>query len=139
MIPRRSPTILVPQRASVLSCLTQMMDLGDISLKARFKYRSGTPVLCSSVRTTEMSLAIMPRKLSICYQQFYLLARLYWRDQDFPDRVKHYFRDMIFAGDADNRNAVMVSNARYLAQQIAENRIIMNSMPSWEVAPEREA
>lgn len=122
----------------VLSCLTQMMDLGDISLKARFKYRSGTPVLCSSVRTTEMSLAIMPRKLSIYYQQFYLLARLYWRDQDFPDRVEHYFRDMIFAGDADNRNAVMISNARYFAQQIAENRIIMNSMLNWEVTPERE-
>ena len=32
----------------------------------------------------------------------------------------------------------MISNARYFAQQIAENRIIMNSMLNWEITPERE-
>lgn len=117
----------------ILSCLTQMMDLGDISLKARFKRRNGNPEFYSSVRTTEMSLAIMPRKLSVYYRQFYLLARLYWRDQDLPDRVEHYFRNVIFDGDPGDKNAVMIGNARYFAQLIVENRTIVNSMLNWQV------
>lgn len=120
----------------VLSCLTQMMDLGDISLKARSKRREGGPVFYSSVRTTEMSLAIMPRKLGGYFRQFYLLAQLYWRDQDFPDRVERYFLDTIFSGDPGGKNAVMIDNARYFAQLISENRMIVNSMLNWQIAPD---
>lgn len=120
----------------VLSCLTQMMDLGDISLKARSKRRDGNPVFYSSVRTTEMSLAIMPRKLSVYYQPFFLLAQLYWRDEDFPDRVERYFRDTLFEGDPENKNAALISNARYFAQLIIENRIIVDSMLNWRSLPE---
>lgn len=120
----------------VLSCLTQMMDLGDISLKARSKRREGVPVFYSSVRTTEMSLAIMPRKLGGYYRQFHLLAQLYWRDQDFPDRVEHYFRSEIFSGDLEGQNAVMIDNARYFAQLISENRTIVSSMLNWRIAPD---
>lgn len=119
---------------TVLSCLTQMMDLGDISLKARSKRMDGIPVFYSSVRTTEMSLAIMPRKLGGYYRQFYLLAQLYWRDQDFPDRVERYFRNTIFSGDPEDKNAVIISNARYFAQLIIENRMIVSSMLNWETA-----
>ena len=120
----------------VLSCLTQMMDLGDISLKARSKRLDGVPVFYSSVRTTEMSLAIMPRKLGGYYRQFSVLARLYWRDEDFPERVERYFRDAVFSGDPEGRNEVMISNARYFAQMISENRVIVNSMLNWDVAPD---
>ena len=115
----------------ILSCLTQMMDMGDVSLKARSKRREGMQVFYSSVRTTEISLAIMPRKLAGYYKQFYLLAQIYWRDHDFPDRVESYFRDAIFAGDPEGKNAVMISNARYFAQLISENRMIAKSMLNW--------
>lgn len=123
---------------SILSCLTQMMDLGDISLKARFRRHNGIPIFYSSLRTTEMSLAIMPRKLSVYYRQFYLLARLYYQDQDFTDRVEHYFRDVIFSGDPDNTHTVMISNARYFAQLIAENQMIAGSMLNWRFLQEWE-
>lgn len=122
----------------ILSSLTQMMDLGDISLKARCKRRDGEPVFYSSVRTTEMSLAIMPRKLSAYYRQFYLLARLYYQEPDFPQRVEHYFRDVIFSGDPERRNTVMISDAHYFAQLIADNRMIVSSMLNWKVTPETE-
>lgn len=122
----------------VLSCLTQMMDLGDISLKARFRHRNGIPVFYASVRTTEMSLAIMPRKLANYYRPFHLLARLYWRDEDFPDRAERYFRDVIFSGDPDYKHTVMIQNARYFAQLITENRILIGSMLNWEIATESE-
>lgn len=90
----------------------------------------------SSVRTTEMSLAIMPRKLGGYYRQFHLLAQLYWRDQDFPDRVEHYFRSEIFSGDLEGQNAVMIDNARYFAQLISENRTIVSSMLNWRIVPD---
>ena len=117
--------------SQILSCLTQMMDMGDLSLKVRFRRREGTQVFYSSIRTTEISLAIMPRKLAGYYKQFYLLAQIYWRDHDFPDRIESYFRDTIFAGDSEGKNAVMISNARYFAQLISENRMIAKSMLNW--------
>lgn len=120
----------------VLSCLTQMMDLGDISLKARSKRCNGRSVFYSSVRTTEMSLAIMPRKLSRYYQQFFLLAQLYWRDQDFPDRVEYFFRDVIFEGDPEGKNMTMILNAKYFAQLISKNQMIVDSMLNWKDLPE---
>lgn len=120
----------------VLSCLTQMMDLGDISLKARSKRCNGRSVFYSSVRTTEMSLAIMPRKLSRYYQQFFLLAQLYWRDQDFPDRMEYFFKEIIFGGDPEGKNATMIRNARYFAQLISENQMIVDSMLNWKDLPE---
>lgn len=120
----------------VLSCLTQMMDLGDISLKARSKRCNGRSVFYSSVRTTEMSLAIMPRKLSRYYRQFFLLAQLYWRDQDFPDRMEYFFKEIIFGGDPEGKNATMIRNARYFAQLISENQMIVDSMLNWKDLPE---
>ena len=120
----------------VLSCLTQMMDLGDISVKARSKRCNGQTVFYSSVRTTEMSLAIMPRKLSRYYRQFFLLAQLYWRDQDFPDRVEYFFKEMIFGGDPEGKNATMIRNARYFARLISENQMIVDSMLNWRDLPE---
>ena len=120
----------------VLSCLTQMMDLGDITLKVRSRWIDRMPVFYFSLRTTEMSLAIMPRKLGGYYRQFSVLARLYWRDEDFPDRVERYFRDAVFSGDPEGRNEVVISNARYFAQIISENRMVMNSMLNWDARGE---
>lgn len=116
----------------VLSCLTQMMDLGDISLKARSKRRGKRLIFYTSVRTTEMSLAIMPRKLSPYYRYFFLLAQLCWRDKNFPDHAERYFRDTIFEGDPDGTHETIISNARYFAQLIAENPMIVDSMLNWK-------
>lgn len=116
----------------VLSCLTQMMDLGDISLKARTKRRGKRLVFYTSVRTTEMSLAIMPRKLAPYYRHFFLLAQLCWRDKNFPDQAERYFRDTIFEGHPNGAQEVLISNARYFAKLISENRMIVDSMLNWK-------
>lgn len=117
----------------VLSCLTQMIDLGELSLKVRSRYCDGIPVFYTSIRTTETSLSIMPRKLSCYYRQFYLLAQLYWRDQNFPDRVERYFQNTIFSGDQEGKYKDVIGNARYFAQLILENKIITESMLNWMI------
>lgn len=115
----------------VLSCLTQMMDWGDVSLKARSTRRGGVPHFYTSVRTTEMSLAIMPRKLYPYYHQFFLLAQFYWQEKSFPDRVERYFKDVIFDGDSDGSHSRMIRDVRYFAEQISQNHDIVNSMLNW--------
>lgn len=115
----------------VLSCLTQMMDWGDVSLKARSTRRNGVPYFYTSVRTTEMSLAIMPRKLYPYYHQFFLLAQFYWQEKGFPDRVERYFKEVIFDGDSDGSHSHIINNARYFAEKISQNHDIVNSMLDW--------
>lgn len=115
-----------------LARLARMADFGDVVLTMRSKRRDGAPVFYPSVRTTAASLAIMPGRLSGYYRQFRLLARLYWRDRDFPERVERYFRDVVFAGDPDGRNAAVIGDARYFARLVAGNRPVVDAMLDWE-------
>ena len=63
---------------------------------------------------------------------FRLLARLYWRDDDFPDRVERYFRDDVFAGDSDGRHTRLIGEAKYFAQIVIEHRNVLGSILDWK-------
>lgn len=117
---------------TILSSLTQMIGLGDVSLRVRARCCDGLPKFFFAIRTTETTLSIMPELLGGYYPHFRLLARLYWRDDDFPDRVERYFRDDVFAGDSDGRHTRLIGEAKYFAQIVIEHRNVLGSILDWK-------
>lgn len=126
----------------IIAVLTQMMDRGDVSLKARAEEQKDGQFCCySSIRNTEMSLAIMPRKVSGHFREFFRLAQFFWRDNDFPQRAEAYFT-MLFSmesGDSGNLSPEaqeQIKSAVTFANIICENRKMVSSMMDWrEVFP----
>ena len=118
----------------MLSCLTQMLDRGDVSLKARApdEGHRRSHLYCA-IRNTEMSLAIMPRRISPYFMEFFHIAWLHWRNDDFPDRVSGYFAEMLYGllrkptEEADLR----LTDAVEFAQMICKNRSIVGPMLNW--------
>lgn len=126
----------------ILAVLTQMMDRGDVSLKARAEIEEdGRVCYCSSIRNTEMSLAIMPRKLSGHFGEFFRLAQFFWRDDDFPQRAKAYFTALLSLESEDARTLSpeareQIETAETFANMICGNREMVSSMMDWrEVFP----
>lgn len=117
--------------AAILSGLTQMMDRGDVALKARSD-SDGTICFHSVVRNTEMSLSIMPRRLGKnYYSKFFWFAQFYWREENFPQRVESYFRDVIFCGGNGLAERRYVADAVKFAELIQGHRDIVGSMLNW--------
>lgn len=118
--------------ASLLSGLTQMMDRGDVALKARAERDgSGKMFFYSAVRNTELSLSIMPRRLNGCYSEFFQIAQFYWRDDTFPKRVRLYFEDRVFRYDHRLEAKRYIDDAEEFAKLICEHRAIVDSMLNW--------
>lgn len=116
---------------SLLSGLTQMMDRGDVALKARSEESNGTIYFHSVVRNTEMSLSIMPRRMGKYYAKFFRFAQFYWREENFPQRVERYFREVIFHGSSGPKERRCVADAVKFAELIQEHRDIVGSMLNW--------
>lgn len=121
----------------VIACLTQMMDRGDVSLKARMETREdGSVWYDSSIRNTEMSLAIMPRKVSGHFREFFRLAQFFWRDDDFPQRAKEYFT-MLLSKDSGDPQTLgeeeweEIRSAETFAEMICKYRDMVSSMMDW--------
>lgn len=126
----------------IIAVLTQMMDRGDVSLKARAEeQKDGQFRYYSSIRNTEMSLAIMPRKISGHFREFFRLAQFFWRDDDFPQRAEAYFTMLFSMESGDSRNLCpeareQIKGAVTFAKIICENRKMVSSMMDWrEVFP----
>lgn len=123
----------------ILSCLTQMMDVGDICLKARVRLDqdSGQYLYDSSVRNTEMSLSILPRNLGPYFPAFVRAAQLYQREDDFPDLAVAYLERLLpksLPGTGE-----IFSTAQVLAQMVANYRGMSDTLLDWEnVLPESE-
>ena len=118
--------------AAILSGLTQMMDQGDVALKARSEDSDGIVCFHSVVRNTEMSLSIMPRRMGKYYSKFFRFAQFYWREENFPQRVESYFRDVIFCGSDGSAERRCVTDAVKFAELIQEHRDIVGSMLNWK-------
>lgn len=111
-----------------LSCLTVLMDEGYVSLKAKLDRTQGKkPVFCSVVRNTELSLAILPRRIQERYNDFTRLAQFYWRDNDFPQRVRNYFENKYNLHSHDH----FVKDAVKFAELICCYREIVDTMINW--------
>lgn len=122
----------------MLACLTQMMDWGDVSLKARDrKDESGRIWYDSSIRNTEMSLSILPRKLGSHFQSFFRLAQLSWRDDDFPAQARNYFKRLLPDGSPQSRE--VIHTAEIFARIISENPSMAGSLVNWGDIPMRDA
>lgn len=118
--------------AVILSGLTQMMDRGDVALKARSKDSDGTICFHSVVRNTEMSLSIMPCRMGKYYSKFFRFAQFYWREENFPQRVESYFQNVIFRGGDGPVERRYVADAVKFAELIQEHRDIVGSMLNWK-------
>lgn len=118
--------------ASILSCITQMMDRGDVALKAKMDLDDeGRVYFFSALRNTELSLSIMPRRLGKYYSDFFRVSQFYWRDDDFPEQVRQYFEEGVFAGAYDIEAGRVVENAVEFAELICGHRAIIDSMLNW--------
>lgn len=112
---------------TILSCLTQMMDHGDVSLKA------GTwddRICFSAVHTTESSLSIMPRRLGKYYGDFLRIAQFYWNRDEFPSRVRQYFDEsgisLRTSGESITEEAVEFSKL------IQKHKEIIGAILNWK-------
>lgn len=115
-----------------LSVLTQMMDQGDVALKARTERMADRKYnFYSAVRNTELSLSIMPRRLGAYYMEFFHIAQFYWRDKDFPERVRKFFKYSVFRNDPRPENERYTNDAVLFAQYIQKNSAIVDSMLNW--------
>jgi len=117
------------KKAAALSSLTMLMDQGYASLKARLRRnRKGKSVFCSSVRNTELSLAILPQRIQAYYDDFARLGQFYWRDDDFPERVESYFTKRYDPPPSGQ----VVNDAVKFAELICRYREIVDSILNWE-------
>lgn len=113
----------------MLSCLTQMMDCGDVSLKSRYLKEGTVGVFYSVVRVTDMSLAIMPRKMGDNFDDFCRIVRFYWRDNDLSERTRVYFDRLLLVSQEDKERILEI--AVYMANLMTENRRAIGSMLNW--------
>ena len=112
-----------------LSFLTQMMDSGDVSLKARAEGGQ----FYSAVRNTEMSLSIFPRRMKKFYLDFYRVTRLYWREPDFPARIRSYFENVFPQLNTKlELSPDEIDDAEWLARKIQDNKSIYDSLVEWD-------
>lgn len=122
----------------MLACLTQMMDWGDVSLKARDRTdENGRVWYDSSIRNTEMSLSILPRKLGLYFPHFFRLAQLSWRDDDFPTQARNYFERLLPDGSPQSRE--VIRTAEIFAQIISENPGMAGTLVNWGDIPQKDA
>lgn len=118
--------------ASILSCFTQMLDWGDVTLKARVGWDDeGKAYFYSAFRNTELSLSIMPRRIEKYYSEFFRMAQFYWHDDDFPERIRQHFEDVLFVRDNSAEAKRIVEDAVEFAGLICEHRDIVDSMLNW--------
>ena len=117
----------------MLACLTQMMDWGDVSLKARHRKEDGEDWYASSIRNTEMSLSILPRKLDAYFPYFFRLAQLSWRDSDFPIQVKNHFKRLL--PDRSAQSNELLCTAEIFAQIISDNQNMVGTLINWKGVP----
>jgi len=119
--------------AVMLSYITQMMDCGDISLKARTeKDREGRLLFYSVLRNTEMSLSILPRRISDIFMDFFRVAQFYWRDDDFPQRVRCYFEENMTQEKSAREVKTDIDNTVKFAELIRDHKKIADSMLNWK-------
>lgn len=122
----------------MLACLTQMMDWGDVSLKARDRLdENGRIWYDSSIRNTEMSLSILPRKLGPYFPRFFRLAQLSWRDDDFPIQVRNYFKRLLSDGTSQARE--IIRTAEIFARVISDNPNMAGTLVNWGDIPLKDA
>ena len=81
----------------LLSCLTQMMDSGDLALKAKCAITAQRIDFYPAVHATEMTASILPRRLGDYFPQFYQFSRLFWRESDYPQKLENYFGNILRA------------------------------------------
>lgn len=117
----------------VFSLLTQMMDIGDLSLKMKTRDIDGKQFeIYSAVRNTEMSLSIMPRKMKPYFRDFSSIVQFYCRQVDFLEQVDYYFCD--FLPEYTPQIREYADLARYFASIIKEKTHIVNSLLDWDGA-----
>lgn len=115
----------------MLAYLTQIMDRGDISLKARARYDPdrGQYLYESSFRNTEMSLSILPRDLGSHFPVFVLISKLYRHDEDFPDVVKDHFENLL----VDNPRAKeIILTAKIFAKILNDHSSMSDTLLEWK-------
>lgn len=121
----------------ILAYLTQMMDRGDICLKARVRFdRNNRRYLFdSSIRNTEMSLSILPRNLGPCFPGFVRAVWLYQGSENFITEVTSYVSNLLSKESPHFRQ--IVSTARALALVVADYRSMADTLLDWEdILPE---
>ena len=122
----------------MLACLTQMMDWGDVSLKARDRTdEDGRIWYDSSIRNTELSLCVLPRALGFCFPPFFRLTQLSWRDDDFPAQVRNYFKRLLPDGSSKSRK--VIRTAEIFARIISDTPNIVSTLVNWGDIPLKDA
>lgn len=124
--------------ASFFSCLTLLMDSGEVSLRARYRNAdendNGQAGYASEVRATEMTLSLLPRRLGSYYEDFCEMADVFWVSDDFPEYIRNAFSR---AGENDAVSEIcyggkyLTRDAEALASAVVSQRDIYHALLEW--------
>ncbi len=114
---------------TVLPLLTKMMDCGDVSLKVRFASENGRPLIHSSVRNTELSLALYPRRLKTYYSAVYRIARFFWSEDELPEIMRELLPASLRPHGPQSQQ--YLEDAVHFAEIIRANRSIATTLLNW--------
>lgn len=121
----------------IISYVTQMMDYGDISVRLHWMLRNEEPVYYSAIHSTEMTLSILPRKLSVYYPALLRMIRFFWRENKLPEYTDRYLNRMrrqypqIIAryGQYDMVRKTAIQYAKF----IVKYRSVRNALMNWDI------
>jgi len=115
----------------VLSCLSRMIDCGDVYIKPRayFDENGGCYIYESCIRNTELSLAIMPRDLGAYFPTFVRMTQLYQLDEGFPGLVAKHFTRILPPDSSESKDILFT--AKVLAKILTDYSSMSDSLLEW--------
>lgn len=117
---------------SLISFLTLLMDLGLISLKARaIENQEKQLTFYSALRSTEMTMSILPRLLEQYFMSFVRFTEFYWWEDDIEQRVEHYFKENICSKYSNEVGEKITRYAKEYAHMVHKYPTIVGSMLNW--------
>ena len=117
--------------ATVLYYVAHEMDVGDISLKTRVTYVDGEYICYSTVRNTELSLSILPRRLGRFYRDMVNITRAFWNERDFLEWVFLSFNVVLPNRDKNDEAKKYIGAALDFARILQDNKLIIDTLLNW--------
>lgn len=75
---------------------------------------------CPPAESCGMALGIMPANIYPHFDEFYLIARLYWQDKNLPERIDKFFRTTIASNNPYELTSEELKHCRESAVYMAE-------------------
>lgn len=93
---------------------------------------------CPPAPVASASLGIMPANIYPHFMDFFYVAQLFWRDDNFPERAESYMRGLFTNSEDPNpydltqeEQRRVIHSSVFLAKQIREYPHLVGTMMDW--------